>query len=1444
MFTASDGAMTDSEYVQITVIDWGNHPPVLSAIGPQTLNEGQSLSIHVIGTDLDGTIPSLYSMNLPANAIFTDSLNGRGAFMFSPNYFQAGAYSVLFIASDGLLADSELVAITVNNINRPPAITPIASPINIAEGDTARFVVISSDPDAEIPILTAQNLPLSNYMFFPNGDGTADFAFYPDYTQSGTYNIRFIATDPFAAADTEMVTINVSNVNQPPILAPIGPLSVIEGHTLNVVIRAADPDSTLPTFAARNLPRNSAFADSLNGRGLFTFSPDFVQAGIIDSVLFVATDGVLRDSEFVRITVIDAGNQPPVLNPIGPYTVNENEVLAFPVSAYDLDNTTPILSANHLPLNATFVDNMNGTGNFEFRPNANQAGSDTVHFFASDGSLIDSEYVVITVLNVNQAPILNPIGNRVMTEGDSLGIIITAFDPDANPIIMTTGALSPNMVFSHISSDSAYFGFKPTYIQSGTYNVLFRVSDSLLVDSEMVQIIVNDAGNQRPHMATIDTAYYVTEGDTLIINVSVTDPDGNTVVLSASPLATNMTFVDNLNNTGLFTFMPNYVQFGTYPLTVRAFDGSLWDSLSTVIHVAEQGNQPPILSPIGPRTVPEGDSLVINVSAIDPEGATPFLFVTSIPPFSNFTDNHNGTGRFAFHPDYYSAGVRTVRFNAMDNGGLIDFEDVQITITDVNRPPIIVFVGDTLVYEGDSLRVNVIVTDSTDAVPGQLNLSNGYMPRNSTFTITGNGTGVYMIRPDYNQAGVDSALFYASDNDSPPLGDQKWFRIHIREANRRPIFLQPPPGIVNQGETLIMNLSATDPDNDSLRFFINCSSCNPLIPARSSFVDNGNGTAQFIFNPDFTQTGIFLIYFAVTDGRATVTRPTMIQVIDMGNQIPVLNPIGPLSVIEGESLSVHITSSDPDSTPPAITLRGAPVNAVLHDSTNGRASFFYVPLYNQSGSYGLTFRATDPQGAIDSEIVSLNVIEAGNQRPQLSFMTNRTITEGQTLMFNVFASDPDSTYPRLAALNLPLNATFVDSLHGVGYFTFTPDFTQSGDYQITFMAIDSMDSTLTDNQIVVIHVLNYNRRPVFLPAGPFTVNEGEILDFNIVAADPDGQTPRLVSIRLPRNTIFTDNHNGTGSINFAPDFNQAGLDSIMISAIDSLDPTMNSMLNVRLNILDVNRPPVLAQIPDTTIGDGFLLNLPIVATDPDSTVPLLFHRALPDSSQFINNNNGTATFRWRPRFQDIGIYQITFGCIDRNNSSLVDSQVVTIQVLTAGNHPPVFNPIANQQLRVPDTLSLRIMASDLENDPLTISYEGVLPIGMVFFDSGSGAASLTWIPTMDQGGNYEITLVASDPAGLTDTARANIQVIAYIRGDANGSGTLNGLDVVYLVNYFKGTGDPPVPFEAGDANGDSHVNGLDVVYLVNYFKGGPPPPPIMRVGPGLKPGMTTLGSRN
>lgn len=61
-------------------------------------------------------------------------------------------------------------------------------------------------------------------------------------------------------------------------------------------------------------------------------------------------------------------------------------------------------------------------------------------------------------------------------------------------------------------------------------------------------------------------------------------------------------------------------------------------------------------------------------------------------------------------------------------------------------------------------------------------------------------------------------------------------------------------------------------------------------------------------------------------------------------------------------------------------------------------------------------------------------------------------------------------------------------------------------------------------------------------------------------------------------------------------------------------------------------------------------------------------------------------------------------------------------------------------------------------------------------------------------------------------------------GDANGSGSINISDAVFVINYIFAGGAAPDPICLGDANGTGGVNISDAVYIINFiFAGGPPP---------------------
>jgi len=91
-----------------------NVPPILEYIGDKTINEGQTLNFTVSGSDADEDTIIYSATNLPLGASFDPITH---TFTWVPNSKQAGVYhNILFEISDAVVADSEEISITVNNL--------------------------------------------------------------------------------------------------------------------------------------------------------------------------------------------------------------------------------------------------------------------------------------------------------------------------------------------------------------------------------------------------------------------------------------------------------------------------------------------------------------------------------------------------------------------------------------------------------------------------------------------------------------------------------------------------------------------------------------------------------------------------------------------------------------------------------------------------------------------------------------------------------------------------------------------------------------------------------------------------------------------------------------------------------------------------------------------------------------------------------------------------------------------------------------------------------------------------------------------------------------------------------------------------------------------------------------------------------------------------------
>ncbi|UCB43895.1 MAG: hypothetical protein JSV77_04410 [Dehalococcoidales bacterium] len=104
-------------------------------------------------------------------------------------------------------------------------------------------------------------------------------------------------------------------------------------------------------------------------------------------------------------------------------------------------------------------------------------------------SVVSSQITIHGQGTTNQPPILSPIGNRSVNEGELLEFTISATDSDDDPLTFSASNLPPG---SDFNEQTRTFSWTPTSSQVGSYpDVYFEVSDGEQTDFENITITVN-----------------------------------------------------------------------------------------------------------------------------------------------------------------------------------------------------------------------------------------------------------------------------------------------------------------------------------------------------------------------------------------------------------------------------------------------------------------------------------------------------------------------------------------------------------------------------------------------------------------------------------------------------------------------------------------------------------------------------------------------------------------------------------------------------------------------------------------------------------------------------------------------------------------------------------------------------------------------------------------
>jgi len=510
------------------------------------------------------------------------------------------------------------------------------------------------------------------------------------------------------------------------------------------------------------------------------------------------------------------------------------------------------------------------------------------------------------------------------------------------------------------------------------------------------------------------------------------------------------------------------------------------------------------------------------------------------------------------------------------------------------------------------------------------------------------------------------------------------------------------------------------------------------------------------------------------------------------NARPVFTSDPVTSAVAGGIYSYQANAFDPDDNDVTFILGRGPEGLAV-DSITGLIT--WLPTEQSPTLADVILHAFDERGGSARQVFSIEV-SGVNKPPVLSGIPGEILgQEGDLLQVAVAALDPECDRVLVRADHFPPGASF-DPLTSTLSWIPGPD--AAGIYEgVSFLATDPDGSGREVMVSTTMRVLPSNQPPVFEVLGERTLREGDSLNLQLIAEDPDGDRLTFSSDLLPRRALlFPD----SGLFRWLPGFSQEGVYDIPFTVEDGQN-IVSQILTI--TVLNANAAPVFDPIGTLRVLEGQNLNVRAFALDPDNPDyipqfrvfdeitppegmdPTVTYEAagLPEGATF---DEVTGILDWTPDFDDVGEYLISITATDDGNGTglpLFATMDVQINVENA-NRAPLLDSLDNQSVARFDSLEIAVNASDGDGNPITLSASNAfpgfpLPDFLSFSDNGDGTGLLRAEPGFGDRGDYTIVVTAFD--------------------DGDGGGDTQILPAVeILVLTVSSANEPPVMAFVGD----------------------------------------------
>jgi hypothetical protein len=426
-----------------------------------------------------------------------------------------------------------------------------------------------------------------------------------------------------------LVVQGTVDVDLPPVFAPIpaGKACFDEDTESPGLIDldnyCKDDRDARPAYQLFELPEGGKIEGKLNSDGhhIDFRSPvkDWYGTGEF-GIRATDTQGLSSDL-FFNVTVLPV-NDPPVLCPLPDQTAYEDQPFTFIARAFDVDDPASNLTfSDDCPL----FDIATASGLISITPTNEQVGVYRVNLTVQDThGTGDTRPFSLTVVNVNDPPVLSCADELRAVEHQSFEYQPSAADPDAGDVL--TFSLESDIDGLESDSATGAVSFTPEEKDVGEHELVFAVTDLAGACDRRSALLTVKNVNDPPIIEEGGELQAIQDQD-FEHQVNASDPDaGDRLSFS---IDSDILRIDE--RTGVIRFTPGNEHVGRHRFTVTVEDAAGLAAHAQYLLVVQNINDPPgqvrISSPAGGAEVREGACIQFSGSAVDPDTGDVLVFV-------------------------------------------------------------------------------------------------------------------------------------------------------------------------------------------------------------------------------------------------------------------------------------------------------------------------------------------------------------------------------------------------------------------------------------------------------------------------------------------------------------------------------------------------------------------------------------------------------------------------------------------------------------------------------------------------------------------------------------------------------------------------------------------------------------------------------------------------